>query len=191
MAPKTARIEFDGDEKTVPIEEVRPGDVAVVRPGELIPVDGEVVAGHATVNQATLRGVDAGGGPGPGTMVYVATTGRAGQPARAHATNGRRLDLWSLIALVEEAEANKRGVCSGWPTASRPISLPAVALIAALDAGVAPHSDGDGGCVGGGMLLLPCVGDAHRRAGLYRVGAKRGLLIKGGIQSFWRRRMWC
>ena len=62
LAPQTARLDQDGVEREVPIDQVRPGDVIVVRPGEKIPVDGEVIDGRATVNQATITGeVDAGG----------------------------------------------------------------------------------------------------------------------------------
>ena len=55
-APKTARIRKDGREIQVPIEEVRVGDIVLVKPGEKIPIDGEVVSGVSSVNQAALTG---------------------------------------------------------------------------------------------------------------------------------------
>src|SRR6266567_8450179 len=54
LAPQTARVERNGLEQVVPIEEVQVGETVIVRPGESIPVDGEVTGGQATVNQATL-----------------------------------------------------------------------------------------------------------------------------------------
>src|SRR5581483_11098385 len=56
LTPQTARVERGEAEIELPIEQVRVGQVVVVRPGEKIPVDGEVIAGHATVNQATITG---------------------------------------------------------------------------------------------------------------------------------------
>ena len=56
LAPKTATIERDGAEVTVPVEQVQTGDVFIVRPGERIPVDGVVLAGTSAVNEAALTG---------------------------------------------------------------------------------------------------------------------------------------
>ncbi len=56
LAPQTARVLRGGEEVTVPVEEVQIGETVVVRPGEKIPVDGEVLEGHATANQATITG---------------------------------------------------------------------------------------------------------------------------------------
>ena len=56
MAPRVARVERDGVEQELSLEAVQPGDLVVVRPGEAIPVDGEVVSGQATVNQSALTG---------------------------------------------------------------------------------------------------------------------------------------
>src|SRR6266545_7457935 len=56
LAPQTARVERGGEEQEVPITEVRPGDTVIVRPGEQIPVDGEVISGQATIDQAAITG---------------------------------------------------------------------------------------------------------------------------------------
>ena len=56
LAPKTATIVKDGAEQTVPIEQVKKGDVFVVRPGENIPVDGMITEGSSAVNEAALTG---------------------------------------------------------------------------------------------------------------------------------------
>ena len=56
LAPKTAVLLRDGKEVTVPIEQVKKGDIFVVRPGENIPVDGIVLEGNSAVNEAALTG---------------------------------------------------------------------------------------------------------------------------------------
>ena len=56
LAPKTAVILSDGAEKEVPVEQVKKGDIFVVRPGENIPVDGVVIQGNSAVNEAALTG---------------------------------------------------------------------------------------------------------------------------------------
>ena len=56
LAPRTARVERDGAEVELPIDAVHTGDIVVVRPGEQIPVDGAVISGQATVDQAAITG---------------------------------------------------------------------------------------------------------------------------------------
>jgi Cd2+/Zn2+-exporting ATPase/Cu+-exporting ATPase len=82
MAPQTARVERDGDEREVPIAMVRVGDTVIVRPGEMIPVDGEVIAGQATVDQAAITGESMPVEAGPGSKVFAATIARLGSLSR-------------------------------------------------------------------------------------------------------------
>src|SRR5205814_61377 len=56
LQARTARIERDGEERDIPIEEVRVGDIVLVRPGEKIPVDGEIVEGASAVDESMLTG---------------------------------------------------------------------------------------------------------------------------------------
>ena len=56
LAPKTAVVVRDGQEATVPIEQVRKGDIFLVRPGENIPVDGVILEGNSAVNESALTG---------------------------------------------------------------------------------------------------------------------------------------
>ena len=56
LAPKTAVTEIDGKEVTVPVEQVKKGDIFLVRPGESIPVDGVILEGSSAVNEASLTG---------------------------------------------------------------------------------------------------------------------------------------
>lgn len=73
LAPQIARVEREGAEVEVPVAEVRVGETVVVRPGEMIPVDGEVVGGQATVDQAAITGESIPAEAGPGSRVFVAT----------------------------------------------------------------------------------------------------------------------
>lgn len=64
LAPKKANVIRDGNEVEIPIEQVKMGDVFVVRPGESIPVDGVVLEGNSAVNEAALTGRKHSGGQG-------------------------------------------------------------------------------------------------------------------------------
>jgi cation transport ATPase len=78
MAPQTARVEREGVEREVPIAEVEVGETVIVRPGERIPVDGEVVSGQATVDQAAITGEPMPVDVGPGAQVLAATVAQLG-----------------------------------------------------------------------------------------------------------------
>ena len=78
LAPQTARIEQDGMEIEVPISQVQAGQIVVVRPGEKIPVDGQVISGQATIDQATITGEALPVEAGPGATVYAATLASLG-----------------------------------------------------------------------------------------------------------------
>ena len=68
MAPETARVERDGTEIEVPVGAVRVGEIVVLRPGEKIAVDGEVITGQATVDQAAITGESIPVEPAPAPM---------------------------------------------------------------------------------------------------------------------------
>ena len=90
LAPQTARLERDGAEVEVPVEQVRLGDRVIVRPGEKIPVDGEVVAGQATVDQAAITGESMPVETGPGAR-SMRPPGPAGQPAGERGADRARI----------------------------------------------------------------------------------------------------
>lgn len=107
MAPRTARVVRQAGEIQLPIEEVRVGDVVVVRPGEQIPVDGLVTGGHATVDQAAITGESMPVDVSPGARVYAATIATLGG-LKVEATQvGEASTFGRVIKLVEGAEANK------------------------------------------------------------------------------------
>ena len=107
LAPKTATVERGGAELTVPIEQVRLGDVFLVRPGERIPVDGVVLDGTSAVNEAALTGESIPADKAPGAAVSAATVNQSGF-LRCRATRvGEDTTLAQIIRMVRDAAATK------------------------------------------------------------------------------------
>ena len=107
LRAKTARIVRDGQETDIPIEQVAPGDVVVVRPGEKIPVDGVVLEGRSAVDESMISGESIPLEKGPGDEVIGATINKVGS-FRFRATKiGEETVLAQIIRLVEEAQASK------------------------------------------------------------------------------------
>ena len=107
MAPKTATIVQNGVEKEVPVEQVVPGDIFVVRPGENVPVDGVVVEGQSAVNEAALTGESIPVDKGAGDTVSAATINQEGF-LRCRATRvGQDTTLSQIISMVSDAAATK------------------------------------------------------------------------------------
>ncbi len=179
LAPQTARVERDGAEEIVPIARVRAGETVIVRPGDLIPTDGEVVAGQATVDQAAITGESLPVEVGAGKHVFAATTARLGS-LRVRVTGvGADTTFGRVIRLVEEAESHRAEVQR---IADRFSSyfLPIVAVIATLTFLI-----GRDPLATAAVLVVACscsLALATPIAMLASVGAaaKRGLLIKGG-----------
>ncbi len=107
LAPKTAVVERDGKEVTVSVDEVQKGDIFVVRPGENIPVDGQVIEGNSAVNEAAITGESIPVDKAEGDMVRSATINQSGF-LRCRATRvGEDTTLSQIIKLVEDASATK------------------------------------------------------------------------------------
>ena len=107
LAPKTATVVINGQEKTVPIEQVKKGDIFVVRPGENIPVDGLVVEGHSAVDESALTGESIPVDKSEGDSVSAATVNQAGF-IRCEATRvGEDTTLSQIIRMVSDAAATK------------------------------------------------------------------------------------
>ena len=107
LAPKTATILVDGKETVVPVEQVKKGDVFVVRPGESIPVDGMVLDGHSAVNEAALTGESIPVDKETGDRVSAATLNQSGF-LRCEATRvGEDTALSQIIKMVSDAAATK------------------------------------------------------------------------------------
>jgi Cu+-exporting ATPase len=107
LQPKTARIERGGDVVEVPVADIRVGDVFVVRPGEAVPVDGKVIDGRSSIDEAMLTGESLPVAKTAGSPVYAATLNVQGL-LRCSATGvGADTALAGIIRLVEEAQGSK------------------------------------------------------------------------------------
>jgi Cu+-exporting ATPase len=107
LRARTARVVRDGTEIDLAIEEVTPGDVVLVRPGEKIPVDGEVAEGHSAVDESMVTGESVPVEKGPGDAVVGATINGAGS-LRIRATRvGADSVLAQIVDLVRSAQASR------------------------------------------------------------------------------------
>lgn len=107
LAPKTAVVERDGEEKEIPVEEVIAGDVLVVRPGMRIPVDGFILEGSTSIDEASITGESIPVHKGENDTVIAATINKTGF-IRFKATRvGEDTTFSQIIRLVEEASASK------------------------------------------------------------------------------------
>lgn len=179
LAPQTARVERDGQEVEIPVEDVQPGDTIIVRPGEKIPVDGEVIRGHATLDQAAITGESMPVEAGPGANVYAATLAQLGSLRIRATATGADTTFGRVIKLVEEAEAHRADVQRVADKFSA-YYLPVVAGIAALTflirrdplatAAVLVVACSCSFALATPIAMLAAIGS----------GAKRGVMIKGG-----------
>jgi len=179
LAPQTARVERDGVEVETPIAAVLPGDLVVVRPGEQIPVDGEVVSGQATVNQATITGESLPVEVSAGSHVYAATIAQLGSLRVRAARVGAETTFGRVVRMVEDAEAN-RGSYQRLADKFSGYYLPVVAGLALLVLILRRDP-----MATAAVLVVACscaIALATPIAMLAAIGAaaRRGLLIKGG-----------
>ena len=107
LAPQTAVIIRDEQEVEVPVAQVQPGDIFVVRPGESIPVDGIVAEGISAVNEAALTGESIPADKGPGDTVSAATINQSGFLKCEASRVGEDTTLSQIIKMVGEAAATK------------------------------------------------------------------------------------
>ncbi len=110
LKPKMARVRRDGREAELPIEEVVPGDIVLVKPGERIPVDGVVLSGQASVDQSALTGESIPVEITKGSDVYEGTFNQLGALEIKTSETGEGTTLAHIITLVEEAQASKAPV---------------------------------------------------------------------------------
>jgi len=107
LRPDTARVVREGAEEEVPVEQVVPGDVIAVRPGEKVPVDGEVIEGRSTVDESMVTGESLPASKQAGDTVIGATVNGTGA-FRLRATGvGADTMLAQIVRLVEQAQGSK------------------------------------------------------------------------------------
>ncbi|MBR1457365.1 MAG: heavy metal translocating P-type ATPase [Oscillospiraceae bacterium] len=185
IAPKTANVVVDGQERTVPIEQVKKGDVFVVRPGENVPVDGVVLEGSSSVDESALTGESIPVDKAPGDAVSAATVNQAGF-IRCEATRvGEDTTLSQIIRMVSDAAATKAPIAKIADKVSG-VFVPVVIAIALITtAAWLLTGRGVGFALARGISVLviscPCaLGLATPVAIMVGngVGAKQGILFK-------------
>ncbi|MDP6670269.1 MAG: heavy metal translocating P-type ATPase [archaeon] len=107
LQAKTALVERDGKEVEVPIEEVKIGDIVIVKPGQKIPVDGVVVQGHSSVDESMITGESIPVEKLVGDTVVGATINKTGSFKFKAEKVGKNTALAQIIKLVEDAQASK------------------------------------------------------------------------------------
>ncbi len=107
LQPKTARVLRNAVEADIPIDEVIPGDIVIVRPGERIPVDGRIIEGASSIDESMLTGESLPVEKSSGAPVYGGTVNRAGTFKLVAEKVGKDTVLSGIIRLVEEAQGSK------------------------------------------------------------------------------------
>ncbi|MBR2562363.1 MAG: heavy metal translocating P-type ATPase [Eubacterium sp.] len=130
LSPKTATLLIDGREQTVAVDQVKTGDMFVVRPGENIPVDGTVIKGSSAVDEAALTGESIPVDKGEGDTVSAATGNLSGFLTCRATRVGEDTTLSQIIQMVSDAAATKAPIAKIADRVSG-IFVPAVILIAA------------------------------------------------------------
>ncbi|MBM3138442.1 MAG: cation-translocating P-type ATPase, partial [Chloroflexi bacterium] len=110
LAPRKATVLKNGQEEILSIEEVKEGDLVIVRPGESIPVDGEVISGSASIDQAAISGESMPVEVEQGARVFAASILITGMIVTKVTAVGMQSTFGKVIQLVEEAEANRADV---------------------------------------------------------------------------------
>ncbi len=180
LTPPTATVRRGDAEATVPVAELRVGDIVIVRPGERIPVDGVVTAGSGTVNQAPITGESMPVEKLKGSEVFSGTLNETGRLEVRTAKTGSDTTLARIVHLVEEAQETKapiQGIADRFTVWFLPTVL-ALAVIGYLTSGNIK--------VAVAILLVACpcafsiATPTAVTAGIANM-ARRAVLIKGGI----------
>ncbi|HET7142773.1 MAG TPA: copper-translocating P-type ATPase, partial [Anaerolineales bacterium] len=131
LRAKTARIIRDGVETEVPADDVRVGDIVVVKPGEKIPVDGVVVEGRSAIDESMLTGESLPVEKKPGDVVIGATLNKMGMLKFEATKVGKETALAQIVKLVEDAQGSKAPIQKMADQVSA-VFVPIVIAIAAL-----------------------------------------------------------
>ena len=188
LASKTAVVERNGQEVTVPIEQVKKGDIFLVRPGENVPVDGVILEGTSALNEAALTGESIPVDKKPGDVISAATLNQSGF-IRCEATRvGEDTTLSQIIQMVSDAAATKAPIAKIADKVSG-VFVPAVITIAVITMIVwllAGESVGFALARGISVLVISCpcaLGLATPVAIMVGngMGAKNGILFKTAV----------
>ncbi|MBU2542055.1 heavy metal translocating P-type ATPase [Patescibacteria group bacterium] len=188
LQAKTARVIRNGKEEDVPIEEVKVGDLVVVRPGEKIPVDGEVTEGHSSVDESMISGESIPVEKTVGEKVVGATINKTGSFIFKATKVGKDTVLSHIIKVVEEAQGSKAPIQKFADRVSF-VFVPSVVVIAIITFVIwyfiigAPFVTALMTFTAVLVIACPCaLGLATPTAIMVGTGkgAENGILIKGG-----------
>lgn len=187
LAPKTAIVIHDGNEIEVPIDEVEPGDIILVKPGEKIPVDGEIIEGNTSVDESMLTGESLPVDKKPKDMVYAASINKNGLIKFKATKVGADTALAQIIKLVEDAQGSKAPIAQMADIVSGyfvPIVC-AIALLAFIAWLISGQSLAFSLTIFVSILVIACpcaLGLATPTAIMVATGkgAENGILIKSG-----------
>ena len=188
LAPKTAVILSEGEEREIPVEQVKKGDIFVVRPGENIPVDGVIIQGSSAVNESALTGESIPVDKETGDQVSAATINQSGF-IKCEATRvGEDTTLSQIIQMVSDAAATKAPIAKVADKVSG-VFVPAVIAIAIVTIIVwllAGQTIGFALARGISVLVISCpcaLGLATPVAIMVGngMGAKNGILFKNAV----------
>ena len=112
LAPKTARVLRDNQEKNVPVEEVKKDDVVIVKAGESIPVDGVIISGSASIDESALTGESLPVDKKEGDKAIGATINRNGYFKMRVTKTGDETVLAQIVKLVDEATSSKAPIAN-------------------------------------------------------------------------------
>jgi len=188
LTPREALVKREGAEQRVSIEAIAVGDVVIVRPGDKVPLDGTIVAGHSDVNEAPMTGESLPVDKGPGAAVYAGTINGRGSLELAVTHIGPDTRLARIIHLVEAAQSRRAPVQSFVDRFAR-IYTPAVIALAVMVALVPPLLGGADAATWlyRALVLLviacPCalvISTPVSFVSALSAAARNGVLIKGG-----------
>jgi Cu+-exporting ATPase len=209
LAPETARrLDADGQERTVPVGQLEPGDRAVLRPGDRVPTDGEVLEGSSAVDESMLTGESLPVDKAPGAKVYGGTANQNGRLVVKVTATGNATALAQIIAVVERAQNSRAAIqklgdrvssvfvpvvilialatALGWGLAPETARRAHGALVPFLWAGVLPQTALAAAVIQAAAVLIvacPCAMGLATPAAIMagtNVAARRGILIRDG-----------
>jgi len=189
LQAQSARVIRDGIEMDIPIETVEVGDIIIIRPGEKIPVDGEVIEGWSSIDESMLTGESIPVEKQPGDMVTGATINKSGSLKFRASRVGGDTTLARIIKMVEEAQGTKAPIQKIADRVSG-VFVPAIIGIALITFGLQYWYSGVLStavlsAVAVLVIACPCaLGLATPTAIMVGtgVGAEKGIFIKGGEQ---------
>lgn len=188
LAPATAVVIEKGAERTLPVAEVQLAAKLIVRPGEKIPLDGKVVSGHSSVNQAPITGESLPVSKDVGDFVFAGTINQDGAIEIEVTKISSESTIANIAKLVSEAQS-KRGPSEQWVEKFAAIYTPVVMLLAILVCTVPPLLGGDWAKWFYEALVLlviacPCalvISTPVSIVAALAAAAKNGILVKGGL----------